>query len=219
MPHSEQGAEVISDFDPYRRFVQRVPELIDQARDTYYDEREAYSYRGFRVGLSGLVMTRGSHDTGTLTAGNLKKVAKPKLCAEQRFLARVRKAGYDQVVGFVLAATTDRTKITEVTGLATPTLHPCDECRAKLSRSSLITDDTLVVSAGIDKDYYQVQRWGQLTDRYGSEEEDALIYGDIGFGFEEWDKRVTYYDEFVRGNPAIEARARLAQAALTISLD
>ncbi len=145
----------------------------------------------------------------------MKREGKLKFCAEQRLLARARKAQYTQAIGLVITGTTDRQKIAEVTDLPTPTLHPCEECRTVLGQNKIMTDDTLILTTGIESSYFQVHRFGELVTRYSEDEVDALQYTNISSDFDNWDHRVEVYDGLVRGttNPDI-SRAYLAQTAI-----
>ncbi len=200
-------------FDPYREFVAGVPELVRKSRLAYEDE--TYSYRGFKVGATGLFWVPNTRDTVSLSAGNLKREGKLKFCAEQRLLARARKAQYTQAIGLVITGTTDKRKIAEVTELPTPTLHPCEECRSVLGQNKIMTDDTLILTTGIESSYFQVHRFGELVTRYAEDEVEALQYTNIASDLDNWDHRVEVYDGLVRGisNPDI-SRAYLAQMAI-----
>ncbi len=200
-------------FDPFREFVASVPELVRKSR--LANEDETYSYRGFKVGVTGLFWVPDTQDTVFLSAGNLKKQGKPKFCAEQRLLIRARKAGFTQAIGLVITATTDRQKISEVTGLPTPTLHPCEECRSVLSQDKMMTADTLLLTTGVESSYFQVHRFGELVTRYSEGEIEALQHTNISSGFSDWEHRLEVYDGLVRGitNPDI-SRSYLAQTAM-----
>lgn len=200
-------------FDPFREFVASVPELVRKSRLAYEDE--TYSYREFKVGAAGLFWVPGTCDTVSLSAGNLRRERKFKFCAEQRLLVRARKAEFTQAIGLVITGTSNRQKIAEVTDLPTPTLHPCEECRAVLEENEIMTDDTLVLTTCIESSYFQVHRFGELVTRYAENEVEALKYTNISSDFNNWEQRVDVYDGLVRGirNPDI-SRSYLAQTAM-----
>lgn len=204
----------VPEFDPVRTFITDTGKLIDMARESGHDE--SYSYRGFKVGVAGLFWTIGKTETGLLPAGNLKsKDYKPKFCAEQRLVARGINAGFTHLVGLVVAATTDKGEIAAVTDVPTPTLHPCSECRQELKHHSLVSDETIVITTGFDRDRYQVHTFGQLRRLYDEFEEEALMHDRIADSQPDWDVCAAKYDILTKEyRGATTPREELAQIAL-----
>ena len=210
--------EITDGFDPGRTFIQRVPSMVDQARDAA--ENDAYSYRGFKVGAAVLAYNPHTRETGVLAAGNLKiRPDKAKFCAEYRSLQIAKRSGLTVVGGIVVAATTDKHQIGEVTDVETRTLHPCSECRQLFCDHPLMRDDTLILTTGIDSDVYQVHTNDELQKLYADHYPDALEGRPTQFGFEHWDQHLETYDRLRAAEATLsEDRqrgiAQLAQMAL-----
>lgn len=216
------GAETVH-FDPGHIFISNVPQMVEDAR--YAAETDSYSYRGFRVGVTGHAITPESHNSATITAGNVKaRREKDKICGEMRVLAQAKKAGFTVVQGLVVVSTTDSVKIKEVTGAATPTLHPCnDVCLPAFLEHPLIWRDTVIVTTGLDEDRYEVHTSGQLCELYEEGDTETLESARPMYGFEDWSRRVLMYDGLSAANQQLtEAQklptGNLIQLAMTMSL-
>lgn len=181
------------EFDPYRRFVTAVPDMVDMARTA---ARNAFSYRDFKVGSS--VMVVDAHNAvGLEMAESLKsRREKAKVCAEKRVLAKAVKAGFLYAPGLVVAGTTDKEKIKEVTDVATPTLHCCNDCQQLFGVHPLMRRETLIVSVGEDRDAYQVMTAGEMTDTYAVDPE-AIKLVPTHYGFDNWERHVDAYDRLI----------------------
>jgi len=210
-----------SEFDPGHMLVSLVPYMIDQAR--FAARNDAHSYRDFRVGAAGFVFSPDSQETAILTAGNLKaKRHTSKVCAERKVLEQARKSGYQKAAGLVVAATTDTELIKEVTGVATPTLHPCGECQDFFEDHLLMADDTVIISTGLELDRYQVQTFGELKELYRADDPAKLESQPCEFGYDNWEQRIAMYDYLSiaeRSLPEPERRpmGKLVQMALLAS--
>src|SRR5690606_16222853 len=70
----------------------------------------------------------------------------------------------------------DRRDIHDVTGVATPTLHPCpDACIPLMETSPVVLRDTIVYTTGQDSDLFQVFTSAEICGLYRDEEYDLLI--------------------------------------------
>lgn len=206
--------------DIYRDFIGSIPYMMKQARAAV--RQSAHSYRGFLVGASAYAVRTHSNETAVLSAGNLKNQHKTKVCAERKALSLAKKAGFEHVVGLVVAATTNLDLIEGVTGRKTPTLHPCGDCRDMFHDHPLARPDMLVVTTGLDTNKYQVHTAAGLAEFY-AQPAPALEAQDVVAGIDNWDMRLATYDVLASAEltrPSAERRPApmLAQMALTRSL-
>lgn len=188
------------EIDPYHLFTASVPLMADMARKSA--ENDAYSYRDFTVGAAVFAIDEALNRTAIATDGNWKMAQQfPKYCAEMSALDQLMLAGYERVIGMVVAATTDKDAIEAVTFKCTDTLHMCSECIEKYDCSSMVEDDLLVVSCGIDSDGYQVHTLAELKDFYATKEEGEQLkerYHHETNDFNEWqERRLFIYDRLV----------------------
>lgn len=150
-------------FDPYELIFQWGKSAIATARATR--DRRARSYRNFKVGSAVISVNDEKHEAAGFVSANSKLSKEDdKICAEMNIVGEAKKQGYDYHVGLFVVGTTDPEEIKEVTGLATPTLHPCEPCRA------LIDEATVVISTGYDEDVYEVYTGKQLWNVYAEPE-------------------------------------------------
>ncbi|MDB5166240.1 MAG: hypothetical protein JWM37_312 [Candidatus Saccharibacteria bacterium] len=163
--------------------------MIDRARAQI---NNAYSYRNFPVGAVALAVGDDPSVGIFFSAPNVKKsVHANKVCAEKRLVRSAERAGVRAIVGIVVAGTTDQEKIAEVTPFKTPTLYCCEECVETLDGSYAASDDTLITTVGIEKDIYEVQRFGSLRLSYATR---SLVPPQpIRYRPEEWHMREALY--------------------------
>ena len=160
---------LMDDFDPYHAFVGLLPRFVDLARDAA--ARRAVSYRQFHVGAALYAGNDTFSDVATIDGANTKvRAEEPKRCAEMSVLDQVKALGFSRVLGMVIAGTSDRDEIKAVNGRATPTLHPCAECRAQMADSGLFEDSSLIVTVSTESDVYQVHNYGELQDYWQRDE-------------------------------------------------
>lgn len=210
-------------FDRYRRFIEVIPVLVEKARTAA--EFEASSYRKFHVGAATEVVHPEDSDLEEYAAGNSKPQHKAKFCAERRVLGKVGNEGGNQVTGIVVAGTTDRIKIAEVTDFETPTLHPCAECREAFHDHPLVDRHMFVVSTGLrgeeDGDKYQAFTVDELRRYYADGDQEAL--NENVRPLNSLRERLALYDHLLVAEhtmPKKKRRApwRLAKMALTADL-
>lgn len=194
MSKISRRAQDSSRFDPYRQFVEQVPNLVTMARSAA--RIKSKSYRDFNVG-DGLMVVDAEDQVGYFAAGNLKtRSSRDKVCAEKIALNQARKAGFLYAVGHVIAATTDVVKIEEVTGAPTPTLHSCGECLGMFLGHPLMRREALIVSVGQEDDAYQVMTSGEMRDMYTLDPA-AIEEQPMRFGFDDWDLHIAAYDQLI----------------------
>ena len=133
---------LIPNFDPEWAAYQQIPRFLDLAQEAA-DER-AVSHRGFKVGASVCAISFKLQRIGYLFGANLTPYkGAPKRCAEMEVLAKAKDRGFDKIISLAVFGPS---KFEGVQRFPSPTLHPCDQCRDILDASSLVTDDTLVVT-------------------------------------------------------------------------
>ena len=190
------------DIDPMRHLVEHLPDMINRTRGAALT---GYSWRGFLVGAGGL-MQESDGALREYYAGNLKRESKQKVCAEPRMLGRVGKKTTGRMVGIVVAATTDVDLIEEVSLYRTPTLHCCIDCQHKLVTDPHVDEDTMMVTAGIDKDVYQAFTVGWMTDTYRKNDKAQIEQARAIQGFDKWDKRLDLYDKLTYAETQMKSK-------------
>ncbi len=207
-------------FDAHHLFVGAVPYMVDQARAAAI--HDSYSYRDFRVGAAVFAVKMRLNETGLYAAGNVKsKKEKAKICAEKRVLNQAAKSGFTRAVGIVVAGTTDVELIAEVTEKATPTLHPCGDCRHLFEDHRLMRPDTLVITTGLEDDIYQVHTFTELQDVYAQKR--SLPEQITADGFDNWSLRQSFYDHIANAQSYLaederQTAAMIAKMALLAPL-
>lgn len=214
------------DLDRYRRFIESIPTLVDMARTAA--RLEAYSYRGFVVGAAAEVIDHENQRPKYYSAGNSKPRHKAKFCAEQRLLGQIRPKSSENITGIVVAGTTDRKLIEGVTEVATPTLHPCADCRHAfddLRHAHLVHDHMLVLTTGLtdepNGDIFQVHTLKELVNYYAEDDYHALT--EKVQSLDSVGERLTLYDHLRVGESTLKSHKRrpswkLAKMALTADL-
>lgn len=179
---------------PWQQYIQKLPYMALIARAAQNDH--AYSYRDFHVGASLLAINKKKLEMNIYSAGNLKlDPTTDKFCAEAAVLAEAKKDKMTHAIGLVVIGTIDQEQIRDVTGRATPTLHPCASCRNLFTDSRLISSHTLVVTTDKDFSGHQVHTVGQLSEFYKNTKEasDHQVVKDAGFV--DWVERPNIYQE------------------------
>jgi cytidine deaminase len=124
------------------------------------------SYRDFGVGAVALVYDSYTETAGVILGTNYKEHPKQlKLCAEMGILLHMRSSGehverwgfipqkkFDVVVALVISGPLQPDA---VSGLVTPTLHPCAECRDMFEQEPEFRDDTLVVTTRTEANVFR----------------------------------------------------------------
>lgn len=130
-------------FDHEITAYQQLPTFLERARRAA--EQHAVSYRDFKVGASAYAIDT-THDTvGFFFGANYKPhEGAPKYCAEMQVLDKAREAGFDKVIAMATFGPSDYGDVNE---LASPTLHPCADCRALFDKDPLIHNTTLFATS------------------------------------------------------------------------
>ena len=196
--HSGFEQEFGKNVDPHHIFMGLVPHMVDISRKAA--KEEAYSYRGFHVGASLLAFLPRARETLLFSAGNTKYENQQKICAEKALLEQLdgyaRVTGDSaEVIGLVVVGTSDKALIEGVTGLPTHTLHPCRDCRGMLGDSPGVTEDMLIVTAGLQSDAHQTHTLGQLQAFYAHDAAEAALHTNPDF--DNWHTRQAYYDYMI----------------------
>jgi hypothetical protein len=224
--HEEKDVLNLSDVDSFdfsqddinTAMIGHIPDLVNNAREAARDL--AYSYRGLTVGASAIAFdtSKFTPRIGIYTAGNYKEKiiddydpehdvdSIPKFCSEMEVI-RAADADEMQRIGIiVVAGTTRKDLIKDITGVESATLHPCvdyedgkDSCLSVMSQNHLIDKQTIIFTVGKGTNIFQVQTFGEYSKRYSPESkkdfEDAAVYeyrslGLAGSGVSEYDHLV-----------------------------
>lgn len=155
-------------FDPWHMFVESVPMMVEEAREVRLNEKETKSYR-IRVGCTVLATDAVGTSMGIFNGGNTKVTPSAgKVCAETRTIRRAQKAGMTNIIGMVVVGDPQPD---DGSGLASPTLHCCEECRLG-NLGTFSNDDTLVLTAHPQRDKFQLQTARELIALH-----DAVVAG------------------------------------------
>lgn len=155
--------------DPVWQYVQLAPNLAYHARR--WADHRAVSYRNFNVGAAAMVLRHDDHSArvGILAGANYKPDPDTqKVCAEMAVLELAESLRYEQVIGFVVAGTSDRQQIEAVTMRDAPTLHPCEACRSLFSENDMMHDEALFMTVGDREDRFQLFSQKELLQHYAS---------------------------------------------------
>lgn len=185
-------------FDPWHTFVESVPMLVQRAREIRLDDDETNSYR-IKVGCMALSTSLDGSEMGMFAGGNTKITkAHGKVCAETRAIRRARRAGAGNIIGLVIVGDLQPD---DGTGVFSPTLHCCEECRPN-NLARFCNDDTLVMTVLPDSDNFQLHTAAELIDIHdaaagGVEIAQQPLFHDPGLL--KWDRnRVTYGSRLVQ---------------------
>lgn len=196
-----------------------MPYYIKRARDV---RRHSRSYRGFAVGVCGVIHNRYGMRRDMIHGANFKDAEglSPIDIHGEKFIMNALKAG-DTLVSLTIVAPLQPDSRS---GKEDPTLHPCYKCRGEIHRAGEATAKSLVVCANPEITAIQ---WGTIQDYIDHhndtahslgtalfDETPALFHEDglkpgepIVFSDEldidtsEWDRKVTFpLAEWIRQN-------------------
>lgn len=205
----EPTVEVLRDpqeRDPFALMLGSMAVGIERAR--HAADMLAESYRRFEVGSTGFAYNKHTNETAMITAANYKLRLNedeideydvddiPKFCAEMGVVQAAEEAGYTRMLGLIVAGTTNPKKIYAVSFRETDTLHPCSDCRGIFHHSTVVDDNTQILTVGSSKNRFQSQSYRQLRNRYrrpAAKFEDAPPAARIKSL--EWLRRYGYYLE------------------------
>lgn len=125
--------------------VQSLCRVIDLSQQAI--EQLGISYRGFKVGCAILALDELGHRSGIYFGGNFTPYQGAQWnCAEKRALSKIEERGFNKVLAIAVSGPPQ----TDVSGVESPTLHPCHRCRAMFAQSELIQPETLVATSTPD---------------------------------------------------------------------
>jgi len=151
----ENGSEIHEQFDPLSILFEMGPFLIKNARAIR--EKYATSYRNVLVSASALVRnTQEQKMRAYVGFNNTPYQGAQKHCAEMKSFGQADHDGYRRHDAVIVVGPTDTNMIEGITGIATPTLYPCDSCL------DLLDDATVVVTVGAEEDVYEAHTGAEL---------------------------------------------------------
>lgn len=208
-------------YDPSRAFLEVFPKMVRMARRAA--RNEAISYRNVHVGAAGKFYDSDTFAEAILSGANVKlNPSYRKYCAEMDVIDQARELGYSNATGIVIAGPSNPRVVESISGTATPTLHPCVDCRAKITENKdIITDDTLIVTVSTEENVFQVHWANELSMLYEAAEtrETMFLESALPLSFEDWTGRVGLYDTLRSGNREGVSSQLLAKIALENVVD
>ncbi|OGI27686.1 MAG: hypothetical protein A2359_03200 [Candidatus Moranbacteria bacterium RIFOXYB1_FULL_43_19] len=87
----------------------------------------------------------------------------PNMCAEAVAAQAARHAGYELIVGIVIAGEPQED---HKSGLITLTLEPCGNCRTFLSAMLEMREDTEIITVHLENDIHEVHTFGQILTKH-----------------------------------------------------
>lgn len=212
------------EYDLMGRMVDHTPEYIEVGREA---QVEAVSYRGVLVSAVVVAADRLG-EIVLITGANIKpNTSKTTVCAETVAYAKLQKENDRRFedsgrsvpnflvpLGIVVVSNTDKQTNEGITGVATPVLHMCANCRVRGADDPRITADLPVVSAHADHDIYQAHTQAGLNSMYDEHDFPAVpIVRDLS----RWSKRVARYDELVNAELRWDEQARRLPGELAVN--
>lgn len=148
------------------------------------------SYRNFNVGATVVAYKIGVKDYAIFNGANVKvdETDLINVHAEDTALGKAVDAGYDLVsfVGVVGDVQNDQSSGREI-----HTLHPCGRCRGRFTDSSLITDQTLFMSANISLTKIEIYTLPGLIAFHDSGNPDGITTIETLPEAEDWHQQVS----------------------------
>lgn len=155
--------------DEHRALLQVFLEHLPRLRGMALLAREkAVSWRDFRVGNAVLAASppegSGLPELGEYSGANMKASEHSRtVCAEAQGVGAARSAGYTHIVGIVVAGVPQEDS---QSGLVTPTLEPCGECRALFSNLPEIGMNTLIATFHAETSVWELQYFQELLAKH-----------------------------------------------------
>lgn len=134
-------------------FEEYKPILV--AKATEIAMRASHSYRGFTVGCALLAWNPRAYDDKDIYKifrGANIKVSKEcsTVCAESIAIGAARAEGYPLVIGIVVVG---RAQTDSASGLHPATLHPCGDCRTRMTKLPEVQMETRIVTVDINDEF------------------------------------------------------------------
>jgi len=178
--------------------VQSLCRILDLSHQAI--EQLGQSYRGYKVGAAVLAHDEFGGRLGIYFGGNYTPYKGATWnCAEKRALEVVQKRGFNRVLAVAISGPAPH--VDEISGVESPTRHPCSKCRGMLSESPLIAPDTLIATSNLTEDAYELHTAESILQLHETGEPQD---------FPDYDRLLPiYWLQILRYNPAAE-RAELA---------
>jgi cytidine deaminase len=144
----------------------RITNLANQAV-----EQLGHSYRGFKVGAAVLALDEPGRRAGIYFGGNYTPYEGAEWnCAEKRAFEVVHKRGFNRILALAVSGPPQ----IDVSGVESPTLHPCDKCREMMRESELTEPNTLVATANLDQTAHELFTVDSLIRRHETKQPQAF---------------------------------------------
>ncbi len=161
---------LIPEEEQLQRFHEILPFLVVRARESAVER--ATSWRNFRVGCALFAFKTVAYSAAerwkVFTGSNIKITKDSRtICAEQIALGAAREAGYDRIIGMVIAG---HPQPEEDSPRQYPTLHPCKECRRVFKSLPEMSSDTIILTILLEGDTYEVHTLKELLKVHGEDQ-------------------------------------------------
>lgn len=154
------------EFDMEYLTIQSLCRIIDLSQQAV--DMLAESYRGFKVGAAVLALDEPGMRTGIYFGGNLTPYEGADWnCAEKRALETVESRGFNRALAIAVSGQPQ----VDVSGVESPTLHPCYKCRDMFEQSGLVLPDTLIATSTPSGDAYELHTLASLIKRHAEKKE------------------------------------------------
>ncbi|HMT19201.1 MAG TPA: hypothetical protein PKD20_04045 [Candidatus Saccharibacteria bacterium] len=209
----ESGRER-DDFDPYRLLVYKMQTLRSVAREAAL---RGYSHRPkpVRVGSAALAVVEGTGLWGLADGYNTKRTGKDKNCSEYKTESKIRSAGFNKIIAYWIASSTNIDEIEGIIEMRSSTLVPCDVCHGDFEASPIVVPETLIITSGLDHDVLQINTVERLARIMKERDERAI--NDQTISTPDFGRLLARYDYLVNMQQYIPVEKRLTGAELVVT--
>ena len=146
--------------------VQSLCRIVDLSRQAAEELGE--SHRDFKVGTAAYVLDEPGQRVGVYFGGNFTPYeGAPWNCAEKRAMGTIQARGFNRVLAVAVSGPPQ----VDNSGVESPTLHPCDKCRAMFEQSELTAPDMLVATSTPDGSAHELHTLESLLKRHETGQE------------------------------------------------
>jgi len=185
--------------------VQSLCRIVDLSQQAV--EQLGHSHRGFKVGAAAYVLDEPGKRTGVYFGGNFTPYkGAPWNCAEKRALETIRARGFTKVLAIAVSGPPQ----IDISGVESPTLHPCHKCRAMFDGSKLTSADMLIATATPTGDAHELFTLGSLLKLHETKQEQPFPCNHVLLPHY-WNQVLSYDAETERAE--LETLALMAKAA------
>lgn len=178
--------DTLPDIDVEYLTIQSLCRITDLSQQAV--EMLGESYRGFKVGCAVLALDEPGRRTGIYFGGNFTPFKGAEWnCAEKRALATIEARGFTSALAVAVSGSPQ----IDVSGVESPTLHPCHKCRAMLEQSPLMQPDTLIATSTPSGDAYELFTRDSLIERHATGQEQPFPDHHFMLPFY-WDQILTF---------------------------